>query len=164
MKLKLILLNLLALTTFISLSNNVYASKKDSTDNLSIEEKRDNHLSSKIKKINYALNKKIYDFREHPQKQNNTEENSWMTYVKNINYLKNNQLEIYVNSNFKKLNDKKREIIIATVQRISLSEVLNVLDISSNDYMEGLSSIIYLDGNRLGRSVFLNTKELKWYD
>jgi hypothetical protein len=87
-----------------------------------------------------------------------------MTYVKNINYLKNNQLEIYVNPNFKKLSDKKREFIVATVQRISLSEVLKVLDISPNDYMEGLSSIIYLDGSRLGRSVFLNTKELKWYD
>ena len=149
MKIKLILLNLLALTTFIGLSNNVYASKKDSTDNLSIEEKRDNNLSNKIKKINHALNKKIYDFREHPQKKNNIEEN---------------QLEIYVNPNFKKLSDKKREVIVATVQRISLSEVLKVLDISPNDYMEGLSSIIYLDGSRLGRSVFLNTKELKWYD
>lgn len=161
---KLILLNLLALTTFIGLSQNVSASKKDSTDNLSIEEKRDHHLSNKIKKINHALNKKIYDFREHPQKKNNPEEDSWMIYIKNINYLKNNQLEIYVNPNFKKLSDKKRELIVDTVQRISLSEVLKVLDISSDDYMEGLSSIIYLDGNRLGRSVFLNTKELKWYD
>ena len=164
MTLKLILLNLLALTTFIGLSQNVSASKKDSTDNLSIEEKRDHHLSNKIKKINHALNKKIYDFREHPQKKNNPEEDSWMIYIKNINYLKNNQLEIYVNPNFKKLSDKKRELIVDTVQRISLSEVLKVLDITSDDYMEGLSSIIYLDGNRLGRSVFLNTKEFKWYD
>ena len=164
MKLKLILLNLLALTTFMSLFDNVQASKKDSTDNLSIEEKRDNHLANKIKKINHALNKRIYDFKEHPHKQLNTEENSWMTYVKNVNYLKNNQLEIYVNRDFKKLDDKKRETIVTTVQRISLSEVLKVLDISSEDYMEGLSSIIYYDSHCLGRSVFLNTKELKWYD
>ncbi len=120
MKLKLTLLNLLALTIFTSFPNNVYASKSSPTDNLSTEEKRDHHLANKIKKINHTLNKLIYDFKEHPQKQANFEEKSWINYVKNVNYLKNNQLEIYVNRNFTKLSEKRRENIVATVQRISL--------------------------------------------
>ena len=160
MKLKLILLNLAVLLSCNFFTTTVKADNNE--DNLSIEEKRDNNLADKIKKINHALNNKIFTLKEHSSKI--SRDNYWINYVKNINYLKNNKLEIYVNKKFKKLSTKKKENIIKTIQRQSLTEVIRSIDLTTSEYMDGLSSIIYCDGIYIGRSVFLNAKEFKWID
>jgi len=86
----------------------------------------------------------------------------WSAFIKKINYLKNDQLEIYVTSEFKTLSEKDRQEIITRARITSLTCVGKVKGLTQNDYLEGLSSLIFCEGDYLGKTEYLNNSEITW--
>jgi len=86
----------------------------------------------------------------------------WSAFIKKINYLKNDQLEIYVTSEFRTLPEKDRQEIITRARVISLTCVDKFKGLTQNDYLEGLSSLIFCDGDYLGKTEYLNNSDIIW--
>lgn len=125
------------------------------------QESKYNHLS----KINHRLNKRLYKLQiEQKDFKDSSKNHKWAEFIRNINYLKNDQIEIYVNDKFKKLNMTSREHILTHVKTFSFETISKFHDFNETDYTEGLNILIYHYNEILGRSEFLNNKELVWYD
>lgn len=125
------------------------------------------HKSSyaKLKDLNSTINQRLFDLREYPHKHDKTAPKCnyhWFKYVTNINYLKNDQLEVYVTPKFQTLSEELRQEIIYHAQIFSLQLAEKNQKISATQYHEGLATIVFCDGNYLGRSHYLYNHELSW--
>ncbi len=129
-------------------------------------------ISKRVKKINHLISKDLYkkDYLT-TEKINNVKPSSkqninhyWTTYIKKINYLKNNNLEIYVTSDFKQLSDSKRQDIIKKSEQLALIHIEKFRAVPESKYIDGLPATIFCDSSFLGRTEFLNSKEIAWKD
>lgn len=121
---------------------------------------------NKLKKINQTLSSQLYEKQGYLTNDNHSNDTNtdWLPFVKNIKYLKNNQLEIYVTSNFKKLKKSHRQEILLNAQSFTLRTIDKLKDFSQKDYMDGFSSLIFCNGDYLGRSKFLSNKDFIWHE
>lgn len=160
----------LALVSLILLCSltTINSASFDSVKAASIDDSKLNRSYKKFKKINLALNKDLYEKREKiPMKSTKSKDNldtSWPIFIKNIHYLKNNQLEIYVTDNFKKINANTRQTIINHVQRFSFNAIAEFKNFDEKDYTSPFHAFIFYDGSCLGHSKYLNDDEFVWND
>jgi len=113
---------------------------------------------NKLRKINQRLSHKLYE-----QQQNETKNSDdWFKFVKNIKFLKNNQVELYVTSSFKKLKSSQRENVVNQAQLFTLRIADELKGFDQTTYMDGLATIIFCDGGYVGRSKYLDNKEFTW--
>lgn len=169
-------LSLILITLSISMFTNLAIPVMAATDTSDhYDELRAEKFFNKIKGFNERLNKYLTDEKElaiHRFKANSksTVNKSgnlkiyWSTFIKRINYLKNDQIEVYVTDEFKALSHKKRAQIIESIQQLVLSYLDDFKAVTPTRYSEGLSAIIFCDGNYFGRSLFLDNKDFKWND
>lgn len=161
---------LISLAT-IAFNNSIIIVNADTTNHS--DEKRAEKFFKKIKNFNQKINQDILDKtvaanRTLKNKYQSTNEETlnlnryWTTFIKKINYLKNDQLEIYVTADFKKLSQSKRSQIIEFTQQLALSQLDTFKAVSDLAYGESLAITIFCDGNYLGRSLFMNNKEFRW--
>ena len=120
---------------------------------------RSNKAYQRLKRINHTLSQQLYAKQTDSKKDTDFE---WTKFIKNIKYLKNNQLEVYVNDNFKKESEKNRADIIEKVQLFSLRIVDNYRDSNPDDYINGLAAIVFYNGSCIGHSRFLSNKNFIW--
>ncbi|HIY92705.1 hypothetical protein [Companilactobacillus sp. HBUAS56275] len=139
------------------------------------DEKRAVKFFNKIKNFNYKLNQQlaqktksaINKFKANSQSVEEKSDNLkiyWSTFINKINYLKNDQLEIYVTKEFKSLTHKKRAQIVDSVQRLALSHLEDFKAVTPYRSKTGLAASIFCDGDYLGRSLFLDNSNFKWND
>lgn len=140
----------LSTSTSITASTTVLAQ----TDNKT--ETRINKEDSKLRKVNQTLSRKLYTKHQ--------AHHDWSKFIKNLRLLKNNQIEIYVNSNFLKLKEQQRQDIINQAQLFTIRTTDYFKDFDQAAYLEGLPTITFCNGNYLGRSKYLNNKEFIWYN
>ncbi|GEO56881.1 hypothetical protein LBO01_00100 [Companilactobacillus paralimentarius] len=133
------------------------------------------NFSIKSKKFNEKLNKcltdktklAIHKFKADSKstiKKSGNLKIYWSTFIKRINYLKNDQIEVYVTDEFKTLSHKKRAQIIESVQQLALSYLDDFKAVTPSKYSEGLAVTVFCGGNQFGRSLFLDNKDFKWND
>ena len=113
---------------------------------------------NKISKINRNLTQKLY-VRQHSDEKDS---NDWSKFVKNVKFLRNNQVEVYVNPNFKKLKTTQRQDVVNQAQLFTLRIADDVKNFDGSAYVDGLASIIFCDGSYLGRSNYLDNKNFNW--
>ncbi|ALB29031.1 hypothetical protein [Companilactobacillus heilongjiangensis] len=113
---------------------------------------------NKLRKINQKLSHKLYE----EQQANTKSSEDWAKFVKNIKFLKNNQVELYVTSSFKELKSSQRENIVNQAQLFTLRIADSWKDFGQTTYMDGLATIIFCDGGYVGRSKYLDNKEFTW--
>lgn len=162
----------LSISMFTNMATPVIAAK-DTTDHY--DEFRAQRFFNKIKKFNEKLNKRlnnktelaIHKFKADSKSTARKSGNLkiyWTTFIKRINYLKNDQIEVYVTDEFKTLPHRKRVQIIESVQQLALSYLDDFKAVTPSRYSEGLATTVFCDGNYLGRSLFLDNKDFKWND
>lgn len=112
-----------------------------------------------LKKINRTIDKKLYQDQFN---QNVKDKLNWLDYVKSINYLKNDQLEIYVNDAFKKLKKDTRQEVINQAQLFAFTAASEYKSFSEKQYLDKLGALIFCYGDYLGRSEFMNNQDFIW--
>lgn len=120
---------------------------------------------NKLRSLNLTLNQKLFDLREHPKTYDKVAPKckyQWFKYVENINFLKNQQLEIYVTPKFQTLDEGTRKDIVYHAQMFSFQIAEKSQHLSATQYREGLAAIIFCEGNYLGRSQYLHNDEMIW--
>lgn len=126
---------------------------------------RFNRSYNKLKKINQELLLKLSSEQtnsEINQKHKFNADLDWTKFIKNVRYLKNNQLEIYTNDNFKKLSNSHRQAVINVVQRFSFNIVSDFKNLPETTFTDGLAALIFWNGSCLGQSEYMNNKEFTW--
>ncbi|MFC6177171.1 hypothetical protein ACFQAV_09980 [Companilactobacillus huachuanensis] len=113
---------------------------------------------NKLRKINQKLSHQLYE----QQQIEANDSNHWSKFVKNIKFLNNNQVEVYVTSSFKKLKSTQRENIVNQAQLFTLRIADSWKNFDKTTYMDGLATIIFCDGGYVGRSKYLDNKEFTW--
>jgi len=153
-------------TTTIIKADNIDTKTSQSTKKSKTSSSRTtkiNHILSNYLSKNHEL---LYDnFNNETKisdKKIKTSKNYWANFVQKINYLKNDQLEIYVTSNFKDLSEKNRTEIIDRARLLALTHVGDFKGLTEDEHLEGLSSLIFCEGNLLGKTEYLNHAELIW--
>lgn len=124
-----------------------------------------NKTYQQLKKINSSLSHKLYDKQLDDTKTKSKKcpiDTNWFTFIKNVRYLKNNQLEIYVTESFEKLNQTTRNQVITHVQSFGLHTVDRFKKFDATTYLAGLSAKIYYEDQSIGHSVYLNNKIITW--
>lgn len=142
----------------VSLISSMEISIQAAVENESITAPHNERLkksATTTEKINHAISQQLYNKKTYLS-------GHWTSFIRKINYLKNNQLEIYVTDSFKKISEKKQTKIINLVQHLSLDHVEELKGLSTVDYQAGLPTLIFCNGKLLGRSEFLNYKEFVW--
>jgi len=114
--------------------------------------KKAQRISKRVHNINNSISHQL--FKDDKQ--------VWTKFIRKINYLKNNQLEIYVTTDFKNLSHDKRDEIISRVQQLSLISIEKFKGVSLTRHITGLPANIFCDSNFIGRTEFLNSKDLDW--
>ena len=169
-------LSLILIVISISMFTNIVTPVTAATDTTDhYDEFRAQRFFNKIKKFNKKLNKHLNSKTELALHRLKVDSKSttrktenlkiyWTTFIKRINYLKNDQIEVYVTEEFKILPHKKRVQIIESVQQLVLTYLDNFKAVTPSRYSEGLATTIFCDENHLGRSLFLDNKNFKWND
>lgn len=158
---------LLLLAVFPMVALNILPTKTVLADSVQY---RSEKFLNKVSKFNQALNKKLYKQIKSADSPTSIEQrgqhlnHSWFTFINKINYLKNDQLEIYVNDDFKKLSDDKRAQVVDFVQQLTLANLDKIKGVNPITYNQGLSSAVFCDGKFLGRTLFLDHKNFLWND
>ncbi|MQS75159.1 hypothetical protein [Companilactobacillus halodurans] len=157
-------------TTSVSAANNPIENYLTATNM-----KKSAQISNQTKKINQTINRRLYknvnavtkvldEEKSLSKKKLSNIQQYWSQFVKKINYLKNSQLEIYVTSNFKELSQNSRREVIAMAQHLTLDCLESYRAVTREEHLEGLFAHIFCDGTALGRTEFLNHKDLIWHD
>lgn len=119
------------------------------------------HISkaeTKLRKVNQILSQKFY-----AKQQAHHNSHDWSKFVKNLRLLKNDQIEIYVNSNFLKLKESQKQDLINQVQLFTIRTTDHLKNFSQATYLDGLATVVFCNGEYLGRSKYLENKEYIWY-
>lgn len=117
---------------------------------------------NKLKRINNNISHELYSKQVTDKKAHLDPNFAWTKFIKSIKYLKNNQVEVYVNDNFTKLKENARMNVIDNAQMFSLRIIDDIKSPSEETYIKGLATIIFCDGNYIGRSKFMSHKDFIW--
>ncbi|KRO00858.1 hypothetical protein [Companilactobacillus kimchiensis] len=136
-----------------------------------ISENKHTKSYNSLKRINYVISERLYNKRglitdnlsnKTKLKSSKDIADNWSKFIKKINYLKNNQIEIYVTSEFKSLNRKLREKIIIKAQLFSLKTVYEIKKFNQEKFLEGFATAIFCEGVYLGKTEYLNNSNIIW--
>jgi hypothetical protein len=144
----------LILTTYQTIINPTIIAAEASNKS----EVRISKAENKLRKANQLLSQKFYT-----KQQSSHNSRDWFKFVKNLRLLKNNQIEIYVNNNFSKLKESQKQDLLNRAQLFVIRTTDQFKDFDQSAYLDGLSAVIFCDGEYLGRSKYLDNKDYVWY-